>query len=164
MSALPELDDLDLPAVVEGDTPHFSPFRSAIYSPDAFLLSRTAGETTGEGYVAAWKAVAQFKADPVNWRRSPVFTRDSGHFFVFTEYLGLDMDLGFAAMTSHPHLPLIFETKVFTTSGDLPLWRYHTRAAAFAGHDQVVKILTEAPGMILIPGDFAFPLPNQAPA
>lgn len=63
---------------------------------------------------------------------------------VSTVFLGLDHNWGFADPT-----PILFETMVFGMdanaspgAGDA-CWRYHTRAAAVAGHERVVAAVRE---------------------
>jgi len=69
--------------------------------------------------------------------RSVAFTRIEST-VVSTIFLGIDHGFGGGP-------PVLFETMIFS-GGDRDGWRWHTRAQAIAGHDQIVAELRAAIG------------------
>lgn len=65
-----------------------------------------------------------------------------------TVWLGLDHDLGYAAITGKKHKPVIFETMLFLGSlSEIDMNRYHTEEEAVAGHEAMKKLYSK-PKMI----------------
>jgi hypothetical protein len=61
--------------------------------------------------------------------------------YVSTIWLGLDLAADLLGRT-----PLIYETMIFGGPHDQRQWRYPTRGAAVAGHDQAVALARDAAG------------------
>lgn len=144
-SLLPELDDLELDQVVEGDQVSFVTQYGGLYGPQGDQLVAGVHEVTAQAYRDAWARIVAWNTAPEN-RRGNHFSRGGEEFLTVTQYLGLDMTTAGLA----PHVPLIWQTQILTRNAPLHLWRYGTRAAAFAGHDSVVERLTTLSGVTKI--------------
>lgn len=142
---LPELDDLELDMILAGDQVSFVTSHGGLYSCVGDVLVERADQVTDETYRTAWRLVEAAANRPDN-RRGNLFNRAGEDFLVVTQYLGLDM----TTASLSPHVPQTWETQILTVEAVSHLWRYGSRAAAFAGHERVVEILGGLPDVTKI--------------